>query len=79
MVPLRAVVPLERAKAVYIARDGRAQRRDVELGFIRGSEVRILSGLRAGDALIVAGQQFVAPDQGVRVVESASAEAGPNS
>ena len=79
MVPLRAVIPLERAKAVYVARDGRAERRGVELGFIRGSKVRILSGLRAGDALIVAGQQFVAPGQAIRVVESKSVKAGPNS
>lgn len=68
MVPLRAVIPLEEGKEVYVVVNGRAERRGVELGFIRGSEVRIVRGLSPGDSLIVAGHQFVAPGQRVNVI-----------
>jgi len=78
MIPLGAVIPLENGKAVYIA-DGedRARRREVELGFIKGRSVQILSGLAEGDRLITAGHRFVGPGQPVNVVNvAAGAPAG---
>ncbi len=68
MVPLAAVIPLENAYAVYLVEDGTAQRREVELGLIRGRRIQILSGLQPGDRLIVVGQRFVGPGQAVKVV-----------
>jgi len=75
MVPLLAVIPLEKAKAVYVVENDTAQRRDVALGIIRGTRIRILSGLRPGDRLIVAGHRFVGPGQVVRIIEEG--EVGP--
>ena len=69
MVPLAAVIPLENGKAVYVVNGDKAHRRDVELGLIRGDKVQILSGLAAGDKLIVAGHRFVGPGQQVQVVQ----------
>jgi membrane fusion protein (multidrug efflux system) len=69
MIPLGSVIPLERGRAVYVVRDGKAERRDVELGLIKGRDVQVLSGLAAGDELIVEGQRYVGPGQPVRVVE----------
>ncbi len=70
MIPLSAVIPLENDKAVYIVNDDdRAERRLVELGFIKERSVRILSGLATGDRLIVSGHRYVGPDQPVAVVE----------
>ncbi len=69
MIPLASVIPLEDGKEVYVVSDGRAERREVELGFIKGREVRIVSGLKAGDQLIVSGHRYVGPGQPVNVVE----------
>ena len=69
MVPLLTVIPLEEGKAVYVVEDGKAARRDVTIGFIKGSKVRITSGLKPGDRLIVAGHRYVGPGQPVIVRE----------
>ncbi len=67
MIPLLAVIPLEDGYAAYVVEDSQAERREVQLGFIQGDRVQILSGLEAGDQLIVAGHRFVAPGQTVNV------------
>ncbi len=69
MIPLDSVIPLENGRVSYVVKDGLAERREVELGLIRGHGVRILSGLSAGDTLIVAGHRFVGPGQPVTIVE----------
>jgi len=75
LIPLAAVIPLEEGKAVYVVEDaspaveganGVAQRREVTLGFIRGREVQVVSGLIRGDRLIVKGHRYVGPGQPVR-------------
>lgn len=68
LIPLEAVIPFEDGRAVYVLEKGLAQRREVELGFIKGSLVHVIRGLRAGDSLIVAGQRYVGPGQRVNVV-----------
>jgi len=65
MIPLSAVIPLENGYVVYVVEDGKAQRRNVKLGLIKGHYVRILQGLAAGDRLIVAGHHYVGPGQQV--------------
>jgi membrane fusion protein (multidrug efflux system) len=67
MIPLAAVIPLEEGKLVYVVKDGRAERRDVELGFIRARDVQAVSGLEPGDVLIVEGHRYVGPGQAVRI------------
>lgn len=70
MIPLAAVIPLEHGKAVYVVDDdGNARRKEVELGLMKGRDVRILSGLDVGDRLIVVGHRYVGPGQPVTVVE----------
>ena len=68
MIPLLAVIPMEDSKAVYVVNSEEAQRREVELGFIKGDYVHVKSGLKPGDRLIIAGHRFVAPGQKVNVV-----------
>ena len=69
MVPLKAVIPLEHGKVVYVVKDGKAERREVTLsGLFKGHDVRV-KGLEAGEMLIVKGhRQRVAPGQAVHVV-----------
>lgn len=68
MIPLAAVIPLEQGHEVYLVEGGVAARRPVELGLIRGRDVQVLGGLRAGDVVIVDGHRFVGPGQAVRVI-----------
>jgi len=71
MIPLEAVIPLESGHAVYVVQEGRAQRRQVTLGLLRGSGVQVKAGLNVGDRLIVSGQRYVGPDQRVEVISAA--------
>jgi membrane fusion protein (multidrug efflux system) len=68
LIPLLAVIPMEDSMAVYVVNSAQAQRREVQLGIIKGDRVQVLSGLKAGDQLIVAGHRFVAPGQKVNIV-----------
>ena len=68
LVPLLAVIPMEDSKAVYVVNTTEAQRREVELGFIKGERVQVKRGLEPGDRLIIAGHRFIAPGQKVNVV-----------
>jgi membrane fusion protein (multidrug efflux system) len=68
LVPLLAVIPMEDGRAVYVVEAGKAQRRNVKLGIIKGDRVEVRSGLKPGDQLIVAGHRFVAPGQNVEIV-----------
>lgn len=69
MVPLAAVIPLENGKVVYVADDeGNAERREVELGLIKGTRVHITRGLAEGDRLIVKGHRRVGPGQKINIV-----------
>jgi membrane fusion protein (multidrug efflux system) len=67
LIPLLAVIPMEEGNAVYVVESSEAQRREVQLGIIRGDRVQIRSGLAPGDQLIVAGHRFVAPGQKVNI------------
>jgi membrane fusion protein, multidrug efflux system len=72
-IPLLAVIPMEDGRAVYVAEgdseDKLAQRRDVELGVIKGDEIQVTRGLKAGDKLIVSGHRFVTPGQKVQITD----------
>ena len=72
LIPLAAVISLENGKRVYLVDSGRAQPRDVTLAGFRTMAgtiyVEVLSGLRAGDVLIVDNPRLVGPGQEVNVV-----------
>jgi membrane fusion protein (multidrug efflux system) len=64
-IPLLAIIPMEESKAVYVVNSSQAQRREVELGIIKGDRVQVKRGLAPGDQLIIAGHRFVSPGQNV--------------
>jgi RND family efflux transporter MFP subunit len=67
-IPLLAVIPMEECKAVYVVSSSQVQRREVELGVIKGDRVQVKRGLAPGDRLIIAGHRFVSPGQNVKIV-----------
>jgi membrane fusion protein, multidrug efflux system len=68
-IPLRAVIPMENSKAVYVVEGDHAQRRSIELGIIKGDKILVTSGLKVGEQLIVDGNRFVAPGQKVQIIQ----------
>jgi len=70
MIPLLAVIPMEKGHSVYVVNSSEAKRREVEFDIIQGERVRITSGIEPGNKLIVEGHRFVAPGQKVNIIES---------
>ena len=57
---------------VYVIENGRAVRRQVEIGIVDEARVEILSGLKAGEQIIARGLEFVREGSQVKIVESES-------
>ena len=76
MIPLASVIPLEDGKVVYLVDADQARRRRIELDmdFIKGTDIRVLSGLDGGEKLIVAGHRYVGDGQKVIVRRSQSTD-----
>jgi len=68
-VPETALAPLGQTQYVYRVRSGRVERVAVQIGQRQGGRVEVVSGLDAGDAVVVAGIQKVVEGQLVRMVE----------
>lgn len=66
LVPLEALVDLGEQRAVFVVLDGLARRRVVELGPVVGERVVVLSGVAAGEPVVVEGEQRIADGQAVR-------------
>jgi membrane fusion protein (multidrug efflux system) len=63
------VTPQER-KTVFIVRDGKALRREVETGIEQGRMVQITSGVAEGDSVIVSGNRKLQDAARVRVMNN---------
>lgn len=72
LVPAEAVIPGVSEKNVFVLVDGKAERRPVEIGTRTTNQVQILSGLAAGDRLIVSGLQQMRA--GLAVADAADGE-----
>ncbi len=58
-IPIDAVSRLEDAQYVYVVRDGKAQRVDVEIGLRDENRVEITKGLNGDEQVIVSGKDLV--------------------
>ncbi|MGD2126287.1 MAG: efflux RND transporter periplasmic adaptor subunit [Desulfobacteraceae bacterium] len=71
-VPLYAVITHSDDRFVYVEKQGRAEKRPVELGVLVGWEVQVNSGLEPGDRVIVVGHRFLNSGQAVDVIKNVS-------
>tara|TARA_R110002051_G_scaffold81617_1_gene145693 strand:- start:27643 stop:28722 length:1080 start_codon:yes stop_codon:yes gene_type:complete len=55
MVPSESLIPVQNGKRIFIAEGGKAKEIDVEIGARTGNEVRVLTGLKAGDTILTYG------------------------
>ncbi len=72
VAPEAALSPSGETQYVYRIKDGRAERREVTIGERREGRVEILTGVAAGDKLVVAGMQRVTDGATVDVVGGGS-------
>ena len=70
LIPEEAIDPLGDRSFVYTIRDNRAKRLEVRLGQRLRGEVEVVSGLDAGDVVVVRGLQRLRNDAPVRVTET---------
>jgi membrane fusion protein (multidrug efflux system) len=79
VIPEDAVLPLQNANVVWVAADGKADRREVTLGVRAPGFVEVLSGVRAGELVVVGGAQRLVPGAPVapKIVERGARPAEP--
>lgn len=70
LVPASAVIPGLSEKNVFIAVQGKAVRRSVQIGVRTETSVQIVSGLAAGDVVITSGQQQLRAGQPVQIEDA---------
>lgn len=75
MLPEEALIPEGARKFVFVVRDGKAVRTDVEIGRRRPGEVEIVSGLNEGDVVVTEGTQKIRDGVPVRPIPANPAEA----
>lgn len=69
-VPLYAVITHDEEHFVFIEEEGAAKKRPVKLGVLFGWQVRIESGLKPGERVIVVGHRMVDDGQPVEVMKN---------
>jgi RND family efflux transporter MFP subunit len=70
MIPQNSVIFRESGKEVFVVDENNlAVARNVTLGRVDGSDVRILDGLNTGDKLVVAGGPYLKPGDKVVVTQ----------
>ncbi|OQW31306.1 MAG: hypothetical protein A4E19_20260 [Nitrospira sp. SG-bin1] len=75
-IPMDAVSRLEDTQYIYIAREGKAYRVDVELGARNGNLVEITKGLTGQEEIIVAGKDLVHDGTSVQIQQLIQATSG---
>ena len=71
-VPLYAVITKGDERFVYVEKDGRAEKRTVELGVLVEWQVQVTAGLKPEERVIVVGHRFLDDGQVVKVIKNVS-------
>ena len=75
LVVPKAALSLESiGDTVYVAADGKASRREVELGFRQGDLVEIVRGVSAGEQVVVVGQDGLSEGTPLQILSGGSGE-----
>jgi hypothetical protein len=77
IVPTAAVVREGDETAAFVVSEGKAQRRPIQIGLTDDANVEIVSGIAAGDRVIVDGQAGLPDDAPVTEAAPAGKEAAP--
>ena len=66
VIPVNAIQKAENGDYVFISENGKAKRIDIKTGKISEGRAEILSGLKVGDQVIVAGMQGLSPGDSIK-------------
>lgn len=69
MAPSEAIIPEMGGQSVYLYRNGKAERRSVEIGIRTDQRVHITDGVVSGDTLLTTGMLQLRPGMDVRIAE----------
>ncbi len=69
VIPLEAVIELDRDPHVFIIKEGKAVRREIEIGITNKKEVQVLKGIKGNEDVIVQGQNSLQNGDTIEVVE----------
>ena len=79
MIPEEALVPEQNRQYVFVVSDGRALKREVQIGARRPGSVEIVGGLARGERIVVEGTVKVRDGGAVRDLALAGAPGAPGS
>ena len=68
LLPRESVIRELRTAHVFVTEDDKAVKREVELGIEEGEVVEVLTGLEAGDSVVIAGQGGLDDGQRIKVL-----------
>jgi len=69
ILPTQAVIPLSRGKQVILYRDGKPEFQEVTTGIRDSSYIQVLSGLKAGDTVLISGLMAVKPNSQIQLTK----------
>ncbi|MBN2384632.1 efflux RND transporter periplasmic adaptor subunit [bacterium] len=69
LVPSIAVVDQRGERVVYVARNGLAESRPVEIGFSHDDDTEIVSGISVGERVIIKGQRLIKHGSPLKILE----------
>ncbi|SHI14504.1 efflux RND transporter periplasmic adaptor subunit [Ferrimonas marina] len=70
VLPRIALIRQDLGHSVFVVSEGKAQSRNVELGFSDGDRVEILSGLNPGEEVVIRGHHQLRDDTPVEVIDA---------
>ncbi|NJN94659.1 MAG: hypothetical protein HC875_11450 [Anaerolineales bacterium] len=68
LVPRSAVVTVDSQRLVYRVNEGQVEQVNVTTGLSNDTEIEIISGLKAGDSIVVTGQSSLQDGSKVKIV-----------
>lgn len=69
LVPIEAILDLNRSPYVYVLKGGYAEKRSIQVGLVNDQQVEVLSGVQTGEKVIIKGQHLVQDGEQVEVIQ----------
>ena len=70
IIPRIAIVQDRQERVVFVASDGRAQRRVVDIGFEHEGRAEVVKGINAGEKIVVKGQSALEDGAAIDIIEA---------
>ena len=72
VIPLYAVINQGDQRYVFIEQNGSAEKRQIEVGMLVNWQIQVVSGLEAGDRVVIVGHRLLEEGQAVEVMKNVS-------